>query len=472
MRPLAPACEKELSALRPVCEINAALPTWPKCGPPCRANRAPPKWWKPPKCPPWAWPPTCPPTCPPPWPPPRAKALPASTAASRTTATLITGLDIGTLAVPSSSESPKKTRGGTKSSRPWTERSLCLRIIASEKRRPPRYPMVTLTLPDRALRRGHDLSGIEDILRIERALERTHGVQRLGSELGLQIFLLALADAVLARAGSTHRLRALDHAVHELIAPRHLLGVVNVAKQRAMEVAVADMADDRRHQIELLQILFGFGDAVGEARDRHADVRRDNARAGTHGLHRPIGIVPRLPQFAAILRTRGPGEIAAAAFFGDLAEIPGLFGDLGLAAVEFEQQQRRFRQGQFRIGVAGLDLRGVEQLNPRDGDAHLDRHDRRLAGSAHGFEGACRSGDGLGNAAQLDGELADDPERAFGADEQMCQVIAGRRFFRPGTGLDDLAVAAHHFQRQHVLAHGAIAHRVGAGRPRRGHAAK
>ena len=70
---------------------------------------------------------------------------------------------------------------------------------------------------------------------------------RLGPELGLEIFLLALPDAVLAGAGAAHRLRALDQAMHEILAARHLLRVVDVADQRAMEIAVADMADDRRH---------------------------------------------------------------------------------------------------------------------------------------------------------------------------------------------------------------------------------
>ncbi len=59
-----------------------------------------------------------------------------------------------------------------------------------------------------ALDRRQDLSGIEDILRIERLLDRTHGVDRLRAEFGLQIFLLALPDAVLAGAGAAHRLGA------------------------------------------------------------------------------------------------------------------------------------------------------------------------------------------------------------------------------------------------------------------------
>ena len=155
-------------------------------------------------------------------------------------------------------------------------------------------------------------------MRIERLLQRAHRIDRLGAELGLEIFLLALPDAVLAGAGAAHRLGALDQPVHELLAARHLVGIVDVADQRAVEIAVADMADDRRQQIEPLQIVLGLGDAIGEPRDRHADVGRDHAGAGAQRLHRPISVVPRLPEFCAVLGPGGPGEFAAAAFRGDL----------------------------------------------------------------------------------------------------------------------------------------------------------
>jgi len=51
--------------------------------------------------------------------------------------------------------------------------------------------------------------------------------------------------------------------MHELLAARHLVAVVGVARQRAVEIAVADMADDRRQQVEALQIGFGFFDSIG-----------------------------------------------------------------------------------------------------------------------------------------------------------------------------------------------------------------
>src|SRR5205823_14825802 len=149
-------------------------------------------------------------------------------------------------------------------------------------------------------------------------------------------------------------------AVHEIFAPRHLVGIVNIAQQRAMEITVPDMTYGRRLTIEALRIGLGLGDTVRQPRDRPADIGRYYARAGTQCLHCPIAIVTRLPELAAVLGSRGPAELAAAAFLGDLAEIPRLLGNLSLAAVKFEQQQRRLRQRQFRICVAGADLRRIE----------------------------------------------------------------------------------------------------------------
>src|SRR3954451_14921864 len=112
-----------------------------------------------------------------------------------------------------------------------------------------------------------------------------------------------------------------------------------------------------------------------------------------------------LPQLGAVLGLGGPGESATAAFPGYFAEMPRLLGHLDLAAMEFQQQQRRLRQGQLGIGIAGADLLGVEQFDPRQRNAGLDAEDRGLAAAAHGLERTGGGGYRLGDAAQLDGEF-------------------------------------------------------------------
>ncbi len=87
-------------------------------------------------------------------------------------------------------------------------------------------------------------------------------------------------------------------------------------------------------------------------------------------------------------------------------------------------------------------------------------------------ERADRRRDRLRDALQPELQLGDDAERALRADEEPGQVVAGGRLARPAAGPQHLAVGGDHGQAQHVLAHGAVAHGVGAAGARRRHAAQ
>ena len=63
-------------------------------------------------------------------------------------------------------------------------------------------------------------------------------------------------------------------------------------------------------------------------------------------------------------------------------------------------------------------------------------------------------------------------EGALRTDEQAREVVAGGRLARAAPGLQDGAVGEDHGQREDVLAHRAVAHRVRSGGARRGHAAE
>src|SRR3954465_3347402 len=65
----------------------------------------------------------------------------------------------------------------------------------------------------------HHLSGVHAVVRVERAFERAHHVERR-SVLDLEVFHLAEADAVLAAARTAHRQCAPDHAI---VQPSRLL---------------------------------------------------------------------------------------------------------------------------------------------------------------------------------------------------------------------------------------------------------
>ena len=290
--------------------------------------------------------------------------------------------------------------------------------------------------------------------------------------LGLEIGHLALPDAVLAGAGAVHRERAGDQPLVQRLGAGDLVGVGHVERHGEVEIAVADMAHDRRDQPALGDVALGRGHAFGEPRDRHADVGREHAGAGPQRPARPIGVVTRLPELGALLGLGRPVERAAAELGRDLAEPARLLGDAGVAAVEFDEQHRRLRQRELGIGVRRLHLQLVEQFDARHRDAGLDGQDGGVAGGLDRRERADAGGDRLRNAGKPQRQLDDDAERAFGADHQPREVVAGRRFLGAARGGHQLAIRQHDLQRQHVVLHGAVAHGIGAGAARRRHAAE
>ena len=169
-----------------------------------------------------------------------------------------------------------------------------------------------------------------------------------------------------------------------------------------MEIAVADMADDRRDEAALLDVLERLLDAIGEPRDRHAGVGGERPRAGPQRQLRPIGVVTRLPELGALLGLGRGGQRPAAMAGGDLAEAARLFGDALLGAVELDQEQRLLGQGGMRIIVEGAHRQRVDELDAGDRQARLDGLDRRLASRADAGKRAMPGGDRLGNAGELE----------------------------------------------------------------------
>ena len=81
-------------------------------------------------------------------------------------------------------------------------------------------------------------------MRIERGLDRPHHIDGLAELIG-EIIDLAEPDAVLAGAGAVHRDGAGDHAGLKRLGALGLIRLGRVDQDQHMEIAVADMADDR-----------------------------------------------------------------------------------------------------------------------------------------------------------------------------------------------------------------------------------
>src|SRR3546814_1125584 len=65
-----------------------------------------------------------------------------------------------------------------------------------------------------------------------------------------------------------------------LLGAAHLVVAGRIDDVDQVEVSIADMTDQRRVQAGRLQVLLGLDDALGQPRDRHADVGRPALAAG------------------------------------------------------------------------------------------------------------------------------------------------------------------------------------------------
>src|SRR6185503_5367624 len=163
---------------------------------------------------------------------------------------------------------------------------------------------------------GNQFTRIHQVIRIDRALDRAHHVER-GAVLGLEILQLAEANAMLAAAGAAELQGAVDEPLAEPRDLRQLLLIVGIEHDDQMEVAVAGVADERRFNAGLLEIFLRLENAFGEVRDRHANVGRPRAGARPRCDGGVVGVMSRLPERIAILERGRPLEFLRAVLARD-----------------------------------------------------------------------------------------------------------------------------------------------------------
>ena len=164
---------------------------------------------------------------------------------------------------------------------------------------------LTVASPSRL--RADDLPWVHQVVGVEGSLDGAHEVDPV-AVLCVEELNLAVADAVLSGAGAVHGDGAGDQALIERRGARDFVRIVRVEHHVDMEVAIADMADDRRQQPLLLDVLAGLGDALRQPRDRHADVGRPGARAGPERHVGVVRVMACLPQRRALLGAGSPSR--------------------------------------------------------------------------------------------------------------------------------------------------------------------
>ena len=245
------------------------------------------------------------------------------------------------------------------------------------------------------------------------------------------------------------------------------------ARQVVMQVAVADVAkaDDAHLRKCGKQGGIGARDEFGDARDRHGDVVLDRdaldllrlgnilAQGPQRGRLRLAGSDRRVSDDAVLGRAlqrlfQRRGEIVARAGKFD-QRLPCRF------AGERVARARNVSEHQFQRGTADdLEGRNVVAGGSAQPPQQADRRGR--IGHGHPGRGMCAR-----TREELQGRRRNQSQRAFGADEEMLQIVAGVVLAQGAQAVPDAAVGQHHFEAEAKLTRIAVAqhlHPAGIGR--------
>ena len=247
------------------------------------------------------------------------------------------------------------------------------------------------------------------------------------------------------------------------------LGYLHVVVQ----IAVAQMAEvDQTHAGNLaLEHGVGMLDKCGNARGGDRDIVLDVQAFLGLGQGNALADMPQVMGLGQVLRHHGVDH--AAVFKGQLQQVLEAQACmlLGLAVAVLQQ----YAVGRFvaHVGKGHAQLRHVLDDQAQRKLAHdfkarqsraqmLVRQAQQAHGGLHGGHGG--KGGELGGRLreQLHGGCGDDAQRAFAADEQVAQVVAGVVLAQALEAVPDLALGRHHFQAQAQIAGIAIAHHLRA----------
>jgi hypothetical protein len=261
-----------------------------------------------------------------------------------------------------------------------------------------------------------------------------------------QVFLLAQADAVLAGAGAVHRERAFDQPVVDRLDLAHLVGAFGSIAKQDVEIAVADMAQDRRSGTEASRSSL-VSTCIRPVRliGTQTSVVQPIAcpAAGPCG---EIGLVPRLPQS----RLRASGEVdhwnSPPPLCRAISRTVSACSATARGTVELQQQGRLLGIVELGIGVdaciCASSSISIRAIGTPIWIAWMTVSTAPFSVSK--VQTAAAIASGMPCRRRVD--LGDDAERALGADQQAGQVVAGRGFARAPPVRDDLAVGQDHLQ--------------------------
>ena len=114
----------------------------------------------------------------------------------------------------------------------------------------------------------------------------------------------------------------------------------------------------------------------------------------------------------------------------------------------------------------------IDQLNACNGYTQLDHLNDGLYRGLNAGERTNGGGNGFRQGVKANRHFGHHAQGAFAAHKQTRKVVTRARFFGARARANDFARGRDHFKGQHVFAHGAVAHGIGAAGTRCAHAPK
>ena len=274
-------------------------------------------------------------------------------------------------------------------------------------------------------------------------------------------------DRTVLRGGqAVHGVRDARVIGGEEVGRSHVLGPQRVE----VHVAVAHVAVDHHARIGCERQHFGrgIGNEVGDLRQRDRDVALDAAAGACLRIR---DFLAQQPEGARVGNARGNRGV------GHQAALHALFENrhqrrvqaFGVAARgQLDQHHPVMGAGQrcaeLRHGFQHQrQRRARDQLEGRDGLAgHALGFGQQFDGGMRVFHRDPGRGRGAGQRHQLEHGGGDDAQRAFGAYEQLLEVIAGVVLAQSAQRRVDAAIGQHGFDAQRQVAHVAVAQHRGA----------
>ena len=112
--------------------------------------------------------------------------------------------------------------------------------------------------------------------------------------------------------------------------------------------------------------------------------------------------------------------------------------------------------------IAGIDLFLVEKLDSCYRDSKLNDYYYGIDGLGSAGERAGQCFRAFRDAVQAQRDFSYHTQRTLGANQEMGKIQTCGCLSRSSSGPDNAAVGQHCFQRQHILFHRSVSHRIGA----------